>query len=90
MDRHGTGHGTGFRNLYAIPLKQTKTELSDFVSAPFIPAQGRLYALADGMRTDRSPDDDALARTQFDAFVAANRVADDASALAPDLAPLTQ
>jgi hypothetical protein len=88
----GTGLDTEttFRNLHAIPLKQTKTELSDFVSGTAYLAQGRLYALADGMRTDRTTDEAALARAraQFDAFVAANRVAAEASALAPAQAGL--
>jgi len=89
----GTGLDTepAFRNLHAIPLKQTKTELSDFVSGTVYLAQGRLYALADGMRTDRVTDDGALAlaRAQFDAFLAANRVAAGAPALAPGNAALT-
>jgi hypothetical protein len=86
----GTGLDTasGFRNLHAIPLKQTKTELSDFVSGAVCLAQGRLYVLADGMRTDRATDYGALARAQaqFDAFLAANRVAAGAPALAPEQA----
>lgn len=83
----GTGLDTepAFRNLHAIPLKQTKTELSDFVSGSVYLAQGRLFALADGMRLDRATDEGALtrARAQFDAFVAANRLAGSAAALAP-------
>jgi phosphoglycerol transferase MdoB-like AlkP superfamily enzyme len=74
-----------FRNLHAIPLKQTKTELSDFVSGSVYLAQGQLYALADGMRTDRAPDAKALAtaRAQFQAFQQANGMAGRAAALAP-------
>jgi hypothetical protein len=74
-----------FRNLHAIPLKQTKTELSDFVSGSVYLAQGQLYALADGMRTDRAPDARALAtaRAQFQAFQQANGMAGRAAALAP-------
>jgi hypothetical protein len=83
----GTGLDTEptFRNLHVIPLKQTKTELSDFVSGAVYLAQGRLYALADGMQTDRSPDDKALAtaRGQFQSFLQANGVAARAPALAP-------
>ena len=83
----GTGLDTepGFRNLHVIPLKQTATELSDFVSGSVYLAQGRLYALADGMLTDRVDDDRALAtaRTQFDSFLLANGVAARAHALAP-------
>lgn len=84
----GTGLDTepAFRNLHAIPLKQTKTELSDFVSGAVYLAQGRLFALADGMRLDRATDEGALARAraQFDAFVNANRLAGSAAALAPE------
>jgi hypothetical protein len=74
-----------FRNLHAIPLKQTKTELSDFVSGSVYLAQDRLYALADGMRIDRAPDDKALAaaRAQFQAFQQANGMAGRTAALAP-------
>jgi hypothetical protein len=83
----GTGLDTepSFRNLHVIPLKQTKTELSDFVSGSVYLAQGRLYALADGMQTDRALDDKALAlvRAQFQSFLQANGVAARATALAP-------
>jgi hypothetical protein len=77
-----------FRNLHVIPLKQTKTELSDFVSGTVYLAQGRLYALADGMLTDRVPDDKALAtaHAQFQSFQQANGVAARAPALAPPAA----
>ncbi len=88
----GTGLDTApaFRNLHAIPLKQTKTELSDFVSGSMYLAQGRLFALADGMRLDRATDEGALARAraQFDAFLAANRQAGSAAALEPAPAAL--
>lgn len=84
----GTGLDTEktFRNVHAIPLKQTKTELSDFVSGSVYLAQGRLFALADGMRLDRATDEgaQARARAQFDAFLAANRRVAASAALAPD------
>lgn len=91
VPRDATWLGTGldteksFRNLHAIPLKQTKTELSDFVSGSVYLAQDRLYALADGMKVDRSDDDAALAkaRAQFQSFLAANRIAGQAAAMAP-------
>ena len=75
-----------FRNVHAIPLKQTKTELADFVSGSVYLAQDRLFALADGMNVDRADDPAAIAkaRAQFSAFVAANRLAGKAAALAPD------
>jgi hypothetical protein len=86
----GTGLDTepSFRNLHVIPLKQTRTELSDFVSGSVYLAQGRLYALADGMLTDRAYDDKPLAtaRAQFQAFLQANGVAARAPALAPPAA----
>jgi hypothetical protein len=86
----GTGLDTepAFRNLHVIPLKQSKTELSDFVSGSVYLAQGRLYALADGLQTDRSLDDKALAtaRAQFQTFLQANGVAARAPALAPPAA----
>ena len=88
----GTGLDTepAFRNLHVIPLKQTKTELSDFVSGAVYLAQGRLFALADGMRLDRAADEEALARAraQFDAFLVANRQAGSAAALEPAPAAL--
>ena len=100
-NRHGlrsppdvTWLGTGldlepsFRNLHVIPLKQTKTELSDFISVPVYLAQGRLYALSDGLLTDRASDGKALAtaRAQFQRFLQANGVAARAPALAPPAA----
>lgn len=88
----GTGLDTetSFRNLHAIPLKQTKTELSDFVSGAAYLAQGQLYTLSDGMTIDRAdnPAAQAQARAQFAAFLKANRVAGQAEALAPPGVPL--
>jgi arylsulfatase A-like enzyme len=90
----GTGLDTEptFRNLHAIPLKQTKTELSDFVSGSVYLAQGRLFALADGMRLDRATDEGALARAraQFDAFLNANRQVGAAAALVPETPALAE
>jgi len=84
----GTGLDTepALRNLHALPLKQTKTELSDFISGTAYLAQDRLYAIGDGMTLDRL-DDAALldrARAQFSSFVRANATAGSAQALAPD------
>ena len=88
----GSGLDTeaGFRNLHAIPLKQTKTELSDFVSGTAYLAQGQLYTLSDGMNIDRADDPlaQARAKAQFDAFLKANRQAGTAAALAPPGGPL--
>ena len=83
----GTGLDTepSFRNLHAIPLKQTKTEMSDFVSGTAYLAQGRLYTLGDGMQVDRSDDAGALARAlaQFRDFLKANDTAGRSAALLP-------
>ena len=83
----GTGLDTeeSFRNLHAIPLKQTKSELSDFVSGTAYLAQGQLYTLGDGMQVDRNDDAGALARAegQFRAFLKANGTAGRGEALAP-------
>jgi len=81
----GTGLDTepAFRNLHVIPLKQTKTELSDFVSGTAYLAQDRLYTLGDGMATDRVTDGAMLARAraQFASFARANALAGKADAL---------
>ena len=41
-----------FRNLHAIPLKQTKTELVDFVSGEYVLHRDRLFSLHDGIVTE--------------------------------------
>lgn len=83
----GTGLDTepSFRNLHVIPLKQTKTELSDFVSGTAYLAQGRLYTISDGMQVDRNDDAGALARAQaqFRDFLEANGTAGRSEALQP-------
>jgi len=38
-----------WRNLHALPLKQTKTELSDYVSGEYYLAQDKLFSLQDGL-----------------------------------------
>ena len=84
----GTGLDTekSFRNLHAIPLKQTRTEMSDFVSGTAYLAQGNLYMLGDGMETERADNPAALslAQAQFHAFLKANRQAGTSTALAPE------
>jgi hypothetical protein len=84
----GTGLDTqpAFRNLHAVPLKQTKTELSDFISGGVYVAQGRQYALGDGMRTDRIDDPAAVARARshFAGFARANASLGSTLALAPE------
>ncbi len=84
----GTGLDTerSFRNLHALPLKQTKTEMSDFVSGTAYLAQGKLYTLSDGMAVDRAdnPQSQSQAQAQFRAFLKANRQAGESAALAPE------
>jgi uncharacterized sulfatase len=84
----GTGLDTepAFRNLHAFPMKQTKTELSDFVSGTVYLGQDKLYALADGMLIEPLNDPVTLARTraQFAAFNAANAQMVKSGRLLPD------
>jgi len=84
----GTGLDTekSFRNLHALPLKQTKTEMSDFVSGTAYLAQGNLYTLSDGMAVDRADNPVAQSRAvaQFRDFLKANRQAGASTALAPE------
>jgi len=58
---HWMGSGldvhTQWRNLHALPLKQTKTELSDYVSGSYYLAQNKLFTLQDGLRA--SPEDNS-------------------------------
>jgi phosphoglycerol transferase MdoB-like AlkP superfamily enzyme len=52
---HWMGSGldvnANWRNVHTVPLKQTKTELSDYVSGEYYLAQNRLFTLQDGMVT---------------------------------------
>ena len=63
-----------FRNVHEIPVKQTKTNLVDFVAGPWLLSRDRLYALSDGLHT--APVQDAAAQervaARFAAFLAAN------------------
>ena len=63
-----------FRNMHDIPLKQTMTNLVDFVSGNWFLNQDTLYELSDGMAIEPIRDEAALARVQarFAAFRAAN------------------
>jgi phosphoglycerol transferase MdoB-like AlkP superfamily enzyme len=83
----GTGLDTqtAFRNLHIVPLKQTKTELSDFVSGTTYVAQDRVYKLGDGMRVDRQDDAaaESAATAQFRAFLSANGKVAQSDALVP-------
>ncbi|MDE2252201.1 MAG: LTA synthase family protein [Gammaproteobacteria bacterium] len=75
-----------FRNLHRFPLKQTKTDLVDYIDGPWMQSRGRLYALSDGLHMDPAQDAAAQARVaaHFDAFVAANEQFARTRRLAPD------
>lgn len=78
-----------FRNLHDFPLKQTKTNLVDFVSGDWFLNRDTLYAMSDGMDIEPVHDDAALAQAQarFARFRAANdRFAHD-PVLTPDQVP---
>lgn len=70
----GLDMDASFRNLHEIPIKQTKTNLVDFVSGTWYLNQDTLYKLKDGMGAEPVRDEAALAsvRARFDAFRAAN------------------
>jgi hypothetical protein len=88
----GTGLDTqaAFRNLHIVPLKQTKVELSDFVSGTTYLAQDQAYKVGDGFRLDRqdAAGAEAVARAQFRAFEQANAQVGKAGALAPGVQQL--
>jgi len=75
----------GFRNIHAFPLKQTKTDLHDFISGNVMLSHGRLYSIADGMEID--PSDNPVAKkkaiAQFEAFKALNSGLERSKKLAP-------
>ena len=64
-----------FRSVHEFPMKQTKTNLVDFVAGPWLLSSGTLYSLSDGMRMDPVNDTAVQAGVQarFDAFLGANR-----------------
>lgn len=41
-----------FRNLHRIPIKQTKTELSDYVSGQYYLGKGQLYKISEGLQIE--------------------------------------
>lgn len=53
---------TQWRNLHTLPLKQTKTELSDYISGDYYLAQDQLHSLQDGLVT--TPEDQQVAMAQ--------------------------
>ena len=72
----GSGLDTepSFRNIHRFPLKQTKTNLVDFVSGTWFINQDQLYALSDGMNIEPSDNATAMLRVkaQFERFRATN------------------
>lgn len=75
----------GFRNLHTIPIKQTKTEMSDFISGTALLAQDKLFTITDGMQLEPSSDaaTHQRVREQFARFLAANGGVRAGSVLAP-------
>lgn len=78
-----------FRNVHAFPLKQTKTNLVDFVSGQYFVSQGALYVLRNGMEIEPVDDAEALQRinAEFDRFRTANDGLARGLALMPPDAP---
>lgn len=75
-----------FRNVHQVPMKQTKTNLVDFLSGTWFLNQDALYRLGDNMDISPSSDAAALARVagQFGAFRAANEQFAKTLALMPE------
>lgn len=88
---HATWVGKGldlspaFRNIHDIPLKQSKTLLTDFVSGPWYLNRGQLYALSDGLAIE--PAHDPATAAQVEARFAAFRSANDRFARDGELSP---
>ena len=63
-----------FRNRHEFPMKQTKTNLVDFIAGPWLLSRDGLYALSDGLHAEPVQDASAQARvtSQFAAFLRAN------------------
>ena len=63
-----------FRNLHVLPIKQTKTELSDFISGTTYLGLDTLYTISDNMVTEPLASAGAReqVRVQFAQFTAAN------------------
>jgi hypothetical protein len=58
---------TQWRNLHTLPIKQTKTELSDYVSGEYYLAQDKLFSLQDGLVTvpEEAPAVEQRLRAEF-------------------------
>lgn len=74
-----------FRSLRDIPLKQTKTALTDFVSERWYVSRGQVYELYDGMRIEPTGDPAGIA--QVTARFTRYREANDRFAATLALAP---
>jgi phosphoglycerol transferase MdoB-like AlkP superfamily enzyme len=89
--RHVAWVGTGldlepsFRNVHEFPLKQTKTDLVDYVDGTWMLSRGVLYSLSDGLHMD--PAHAAAARERVAARFAAFRAANERFARMRALAP---
>ncbi len=81
-----------FRNVHRIPLKQTKTELSDFVSGEYYLAQDRLYRIDDGLQPEPIDNPEILAEVkgEFAAFRASLLKLDKADRLTEPQSESTQ
>jgi hypothetical protein len=74
-----------FRNVHEFPMKQTKTNLVDFVAGPWLLSRDALYSLSDGMHME--PAQDAVARARVEARFAAFRAANSQFARSLTLMP---
>jgi len=85
-----------FRNTHYIPIKQTKTNLVDYVSGSWYMNQDTLYRLGDNMYSEAVQDSAVLKRLrgQMAAFAAANARLKDTGLLPPgapvELAPYAE
>lgn len=61
---------TQWRNLHTLPLKQTKTELSDYISGDYYLAQDQLYSLQDGLVASPEAQQPAIAQSLRSEFAA--------------------
>lgn len=75
----------GFRNVHAFPLKQTKTDLNDYISGNVMLSRDRLFSIADGMEIDPSDNQAAKkkAAAQFNAFKTINAAMEQNRKLVP-------
>jgi uncharacterized sulfatase len=89
---HGLDVQVPFRNVHRIPLKQTKTELSDFVSGDYYLAQDRLYRIDDGLQPEPVENADILAqlKAEFGAFRASLHTLENAERLTPPTSESTK